>query len=127
MKEQLMSTNPYTLSDDIRPRSGYCQHGTYVGLPGGADLMCGYCESGDESNMEKTYEVLTVQRWAGGDCYTVIETVDGQSMGGDHHWLLEINAQRAAETYRAGLCEHGATLSSMVLSVWAAAFGNVPA
>ena len=24
----------------------YCKHGTNVGTPGGADLMCGYCEMG---------------------------------------------------------------------------------
>jgi hypothetical protein len=24
----------------------YCQHGTYIGYPGGADYMCFYCEQG---------------------------------------------------------------------------------
>lgn len=24
----------------------YCRHGTNIGTPGGADLMCGYCEMG---------------------------------------------------------------------------------
>ena len=26
--------------------SVYCKHGTYVGYPGGADYICGFCEDG---------------------------------------------------------------------------------
>lgn len=26
--------------------STYCEHGTYIGTPGGPDLLCGACEGG---------------------------------------------------------------------------------
>jgi hypothetical protein len=32
--------------DDLDEPSFYCQHGTYIGSPGGPDYMCGWCEDG---------------------------------------------------------------------------------
>ena len=30
----------------MRADSTHCVHGTYIGYPGGADYMCGWCEDG---------------------------------------------------------------------------------
>tara|TARA_R110000803_G_scaffold31464_2_gene70162 strand:- start:3885 stop:4160 length:276 start_codon:yes stop_codon:yes gene_type:complete len=36
---------PTIYTDDTR-REFHCEHGEFVGHPGGADLMCGWCENG---------------------------------------------------------------------------------
>lgn len=36
-----------TYDPEFRQESDYCRdHGTYIGPPGGADILCGYCEDG---------------------------------------------------------------------------------
>ena len=39
---------PWTYDDNgiLEPSSCYCEHGTYIGTPYGADHICGYCEDG---------------------------------------------------------------------------------
>jgi hypothetical protein len=34
-----------TYAPENRLDSHYCKHGTYIGPPGGADILCGECES----------------------------------------------------------------------------------
>ena len=38
----------------------WCQHGQPLGTPGGADLMCGYCEDGLDTWVEDPYMVLVL-------------------------------------------------------------------
>lgn len=35
-----------TYDPEFRLESDYCIHGTYIGPPSGADILCGYCEDG---------------------------------------------------------------------------------
>lgn len=32
----------------------YCKHGTFIGDPYGADYLCGYCESGEDTDLYAT-------------------------------------------------------------------------
>jgi len=46
------------LDDYSRSHGGrYCEHGTYLGTPGGADLMCGACEAGDEEKVRYAFKI----------------------------------------------------------------------
>lgn len=38
----------------------HCVHGTYIGTPGGPDLMCGWCEEG--ISLEEYNEIMKAQR-----------------------------------------------------------------
>ena len=53
--------------------------------------------------MQRTYsyEVVALDRpsIAGDRLFTVVETVDGVCRGGDHHWVRERFATRAAAVY----------------------------
>lgn len=46
----LRDTDLYDEDTDTlyRDDNTYCKHGTYIGTPGGPDLLCHWCESGDE-------------------------------------------------------------------------------
>jgi len=57
--ERLEETDPST--DDGRWGGDRCVHGTYIGTPGGADYMCGYCEEGLDFWVEDPSYRLTVQ------------------------------------------------------------------
>jgi hypothetical protein len=35
-----------TYDPEFRQEIDYCIHGTYIGPPSGADILCGYCEDG---------------------------------------------------------------------------------
>lgn len=38
----------------------HCPHGTYIGTPGGPDILCGWCEEG--ISMEEYKEIMKAQR-----------------------------------------------------------------
>jgi hypothetical protein len=39
----------------------HCEHGTYVGYPGGPDYMCGWCEDG--ISLREMREIRTAQEY----------------------------------------------------------------
>jgi hypothetical protein len=57
-----------------------------------------------------TFEVVKLDRRsiAGDELWTVVRTVDGQSKGGDHHWVRERFAARAMVLYERRPELHGA-------------------
>lgn len=40
----------------------YCKHGTYIGTPGGPDIMCGACEMGEPDPTINEYKGLIANR-----------------------------------------------------------------
>lgn len=69
--------------------------------------------------MQRTYsyDVVALDRpsVAGDNLFTVVETVDGVCRGGDHHWVRERYAHRAADLYRA-LADASADLPRGILA-----------
>lgn len=49
----------------------------------------------------------------GEDRWTVVEYVNGEATGGDHHWVRERYAERAAEMYRQDPTLHGKPASHL--------------
>ena len=41
----------------------HCAHGTYIGTPGGPDLMCGWCESGATEQEYREYQKNARMSW----------------------------------------------------------------
>lgn len=86
--------------------------------------------------MVAIYEVVEVptRSVAGDRLFTVVETVDGVCRGGDHHWVRQRYAERAAVVYRelvrpdsdlppgVRVCHHGAP-SDVVGAAYFALFG----
>ena len=46
--------------------------------------------------------------------WTVVQYVDGVAKGGDHHWLNEGMAYRAANAYVRGIAKHGDTETTVL-------------
>lgn len=61
--------------------SVYCQHGRFVGYPGGADFICGYCEDGAntlEYRMYARLEYTVEDDWFdGGHVLATVYTPEG--------------------------------------------------
>ncbi len=51
-----------TYDPEFRMEQDYCEHGTYIGPPSGADFLCGWCESG--ISVKEMNEILAAQRLA---------------------------------------------------------------
>jgi hypothetical protein len=55
-----MEDNMESIQEQVE-YGGRCQHGTAIGTPGGADLMCGLCEDGFDTWVEDPYFTLTIR------------------------------------------------------------------
>lgn len=63
------------------------------------------CEHVQPHQPATRYEVIQVN---GRQMWTVLKWEDDHCVGGDHHWLIEATAHRAADLYRRGAVDHGA-------------------
>jgi hypothetical protein len=77
------------------------------------DPLTELCEEVNESNPIFTFEVQHVGRGQHGEIWTVMAKRNGVLIGGDHHWLNEIVAQRAMKLYERHPFLHGSTESAI--------------
>ena len=60
------------------------------------------------------YKVEALHTPTGLPVWTVVQYVDGVAKGGDHHWLNEGMAYRAANAYVRGIAKHGDTETTVL-------------
>lgn len=66
--------------------SNYCKHGSYIGTPGGADYLCGACESGADTFIEGVEIVLCHIGRPHRDLGVIYRTTSDERIG--HLWKL---------------------------------------